>query len=113
MPEFYAALADIVFPSGFEGLGKALQAAMAHGLPVISTTCGGLAEVVEDGRTALVAEPDANQFATAMLRLPGDTELQQKLGAAGREEITQRFSSDRMVDRTLALYEEVLGKPDA
>jgi glycosyltransferase involved in cell wall biosynthesis len=109
MPEFYAALDAFVFPSEFEGLGTALQAAMAYGLPVISTTRGALGEVVEDGRTAIVAEPDAASFAAAMTELMGDAALQKRLGEAGREEIIARFSADRMVANTLAVYEEVTG----
>jgi glycosyltransferase involved in cell wall biosynthesis len=108
MPEFYATLDAFVFPSEFEGLGTALQAAMSYGLPVISTSRGALGEVVDDGRTALVAEPNAKEFSAAMLRLMADGTLQRKLGAAGREEVILRFSADRMVDTTIALYEEVL-----
>jgi glycosyltransferase involved in cell wall biosynthesis len=109
MPEFYAALDAFVFPSEFEGLGTALQAAMAYGLPVISTTRGALGEVVEDGRTAIVAEPNASSFATAMAALLADSGLQKRLGEAGRIEVIERFSADRMVANTLAVYEELAG----
>jgi glycosyltransferase involved in cell wall biosynthesis len=109
MPEFYAALDAFVFPSEFEGLGTALQTAMAYGLPVISTTRGALGEVVEDGRTAIVAEPDATSFAAAMTRLVGDARLQKQLGEAGRDEVIERFSADRMVANTLAVYEDLSG----
>jgi glycosyltransferase involved in cell wall biosynthesis len=108
MQEFYAALDAFVFPSEFEGLGTALQAAMAYGLPGISTTRGALSEVVEAGRTALVAEPDATAFATAMIELMSDPKLQTRLGKAGREEVTKRFSADLMVENTLAVYEQLL-----
>jgi glycosyltransferase involved in cell wall biosynthesis len=109
MPAFYAALDAFVFPSEFEGLGTALQAAMAYGLPVISTTRGALGEVVEDGRTAIVAEPSAASFAAAMVTLMADSGLQQRLGEAGRSEVIARFSADRMVANTLAVYEDVSG----
>jgi len=109
MPAFYAALDAFVFPSEFEGLGTALQAAMAYGLPVISTTRGALGEVVEDGRTAMVAEPNASSFAAAMAALMADSGLQKRLGEAGRKEVIDRFSADRMVANTLAVYEDVSG----
>jgi len=108
MREFYAGLDAFLFPSEFEGLGTALQAAMAYALPVVSTVRGALGEVVEDGRTAIVAEPTAEQFAVAMERLLLDRQLREKLGEAGREEIKRRFSADRMVENTLRVYEEVL-----
>jgi glycosyltransferase involved in cell wall biosynthesis len=81
---------------------------MAYALPAISTTRGALGEVVEDGRTALVAGPNAAEFAAAMLRLLRDRGLQKQLGQAGREEVRRRFSADLMVENTLAVYEEVL-----
>jgi glycosyltransferase involved in cell wall biosynthesis len=107
MEEFYCALDAFVFPSEFEGLGTALQAAMAYSLPAISTTRGALGEVVENERTALVVEPNAAEFGAAMLRLLRDKALRQRLGAAGREEVQRRFSADRMVENTLKVYEEV------
>lgn len=108
MREFYSSLDAFVFPSEFEGLGTALQAAMAYALPVISTVRGALGEVVEDGRTAIAAEPNALEFAAGMERLLLHPELQRRLGEAGREEVKKRFSADRMVENTLRVYEEVL-----
>ena len=108
MQEFYAALDAFVFPSEFEGLGTALQAAMAFGLPSISTTRGALKEVVDHERTALVAEPNEEEFAAAMARLIADEDLRKRLGKTGRREVQDRFSADRMVENTLQVYEEVL-----
>lgn len=108
MRDFYVSLDAFVFPSEFEGLGTALQAAMAYALPVISTMRGALREVVENGRTAVVVEPNAQQFAAAMEQLLLDPALQRRLGVAGREEVKKRFSADRMVENTLRVYEEVL-----
>ena len=106
----YAALDAYVFPSEFEGLGTALLVAMAVGLPCISTKRGALREVVDHGRTALVAEPDGKEFAAAMLKLIGDKSLQESIGKASRREIEQRFSAERMVANTIRVYEDVLGK---
>jgi glycosyltransferase involved in cell wall biosynthesis len=108
MREFYAALDAFAFPSEFEGLGTALQSAMAYALPVISTTRGALAEVIDANRTALVAEPDPRSFSAAMIHLLGNSALQEKLAAAGREEIKNRFSVDRMVENTLDVYQKVV-----
>ena len=108
MRDFYCALDAFVFPSEFEGLGTALQAAMAYALPAISTTRGALVEVVENERTALVADPNSEAFSAAMLRLTADAALRQKLGEAGRKEVKKRFSADLMVENTLKVYESVL-----
>src|SRR6266403_948538 len=108
--QVYAALDAFVFPSEFEGLGTALQAAMAAGLPCISTKRGALGEVVDSERTALVVEPNGKEFAAMMLRLINDEELRKKLGDVGRCEVEQRFSAARMVENTILVYEDVLKK---
>lgn len=104
----YDALDAFVFPSEFEGLGTALQAAMAAGLPSISTSRGALAEVVDHERTALVVEPKGKEFAAAMLRLMTNADLRKRLSEAGRREAQERFSAERMVDGTIQVYEGVL-----
>jgi glycosyltransferase involved in cell wall biosynthesis len=106
--EVYAALDAFAFPSEFEGLGTALQTAMAAGLPCISTNRGALGEVVEQERTALVVEPDGKEFSVVMLRLLDDADLRKKLGDAGRREVQERFSAARMVENTLSVYEDVM-----
>jgi glycosyltransferase involved in cell wall biosynthesis len=111
--QVYAALDAFAFPSEFEGLGTALQAAMAAGLPCISTKRGALREVVDSERTALVVEPHGREFAVAMLRLIDDKGLQKKLSDAGRREVEQRFSAGLMVENTIQVYEYVLKKRQA
>jgi glycogen(starch) synthase len=106
--QVYAALDAYAFPSEFEGLGTALQVAMAYGLPSISTKRGALGEVVDHERTALVVEPSAGEIATAMLRLLDDEELRQRLAESGRREVQERFSVARMVENTIHVYEDVL-----
>jgi glycosyltransferase involved in cell wall biosynthesis len=103
----YAAMDAFVFPSEFEGLGTALQSAMALALPCVSTARGGLAEVVDGERTVLVVEPGAKEFASAMQRLIADEHLRRRLGDAARSEIQEKFSDTRMVKRTIEVYHEV------
>src|SRR5712692_1023213 len=108
--QVYAALDAFAFPSEFEGLGTALQAAMAAGLPCISTKRGALGEVVDDERTALAAEPNGKEFADTMLRLLNDEGLRKNLSDAGRREVEQRFSAGRMIENMIQVYEDVLKK---
>ena len=111
--QVYEALDAFVFPSEFEGLGTALQAAMAYGLPCISTKRGALAEVVDHERTALVVEPNGKEFSEAMLRIMIDAKLRRNLGESGRGEVIERFSAERMVENTFQVYEDVLKKRQA
>jgi glycosyltransferase involved in cell wall biosynthesis len=108
--QVYNALDAYVFPSEIEGTGTALQAAMAWELPCVSTARGGLNEVVENERTAIVVEPEPREFAQAMIRLLGDEGLRKRLGEAGRREIEKRLSAEQMVENTIRVYEDVLSK---
>jgi glycosyltransferase involved in cell wall biosynthesis len=95
----------VVLPSISEGLPISLVEAMALGRPVVTTAVGGIPEVVEDGLSARVVPPrDPDALAVAMLELLGDEALAQRLGAHARAVAAERFSANRMVQRTQALY---------
>jgi L-malate glycosyltransferase len=108
MKTFYEALDAFLFPSEIEGLGSAMPTAMAYGLPCISTDRGGLAEIVEDRKTALVVQPDAGEFATAMICVMEDAQLRAQLGSTARAAAKQRFSAKKMTAETLQVYRNVL-----
>jgi glycosyltransferase involved in cell wall biosynthesis len=99
-----------VMSSVTEGLGSAMLDAMACSTPVIATRAGGIPEAIEDGRDGLLVPPqDHAALAQAIIRLLRDVPLRRRLGAAGRQRIVEAFSVERMVTRTLAVYERGLG----
>jgi glycosyltransferase involved in cell wall biosynthesis len=105
----YAATDLFVFPSHEEPLGSALLSAMAHGLPVVALSRGGIPEVVEDGRNGvLVKEVDPGALAAATARLLSNPANARRLGEAARATISTRFSASHMVDATLDLYERLI-----
>ncbi len=87
-------LPSVVTASGMmDGIPVALMEAMAAGLPVVSTRVSGIPELVEDGRTGLLApEKDATALADAMERLFRDPVLAHRLAATGREHVLERFN---------------------
>ncbi|MBP7949983.1 MAG: glycosyltransferase [Verrucomicrobiales bacterium] len=88
------------------GCPNASLEAMAHGLPVVATHHGGMAEQVADGVTGyLVPRGVPKAFAEKLVLLAHDWRLRQRLGLAGRERIRERFSLQRMVES----YRKVLG----
>jgi hypothetical protein len=96
-----------VYKSDMEGLGSAALAAMAAGVPVVASNVGGLREVVESGKTGfLVSDGD---FATPVRRLLEDAALAARMSRAARERVQQQFSVERMVEKTVSAYREVLG----
>jgi glycosyltransferase involved in cell wall biosynthesis len=99
------ASADVfVYASGLDSLPRALLEAHAAGLPIVTTAAAGCAEVVEDGVTGFVVEPDPAPLADRTLALLEDDVARSRFGARGRERVRDVFSWDRMADG----YAEVL-----
>ena len=103
--------ADVfVHSSRWEGFGIVLLEAMLAGLPIVATRVSAVPEVVVDGETGLLVEAgDDAGLATHLESLLTDPERAASLGEAGRQRALTEFSVGGMADRTLALYDEVLG----
>jgi glycosyltransferase involved in cell wall biosynthesis len=109
--EVHAALDLFVFPSLAEPLGSSLLAAMAYALPVVAVGRGAVPEIIDHERNGLLVDsPESSGLAEAMRRLLRDQELAARLGAAARETVVQRFTSDRMVEETLQHYQQLCGE---
>jgi glycosyltransferase involved in cell wall biosynthesis len=95
-----------------EPFGNAAAEAMMRGTAVVASDTGGLPELVQDGITGfLVPRGDANALAQALLRVLGDAELAERLGARARARALAELTEDRMLDRFLELYEQLLRQP--
>jgi glycosyltransferase involved in cell wall biosynthesis len=98
-----------VMSSVTEGLGTSLLDAMACSRAVVATRAGGIPEIVEDGQTgALVPPRDHPAMAREIVRLLNDAALRRRFGEAGFARVTQRFTVERMVEGTAAVYERVV-----
>jgi glycosyltransferase involved in cell wall biosynthesis len=96
-------------PTLEEGFGMAALEAMAEGLPVVATTVGGLAEIIEDCQTGYLVPPSDVAALTERLRLLIlDPERRRAMGAAGRERVREHFSVDRMVTQIAAIYDSLV-----
>ncbi len=94
------------FPSLDEGLGMPVLEAMAHGAAVITSNRSALPEVAGEG--ALLVNPeDIDDIATALARLAADEVLRERLAARGLERARQ-FTWESAVERTWAVYRELL-----
>jgi glycosyltransferase involved in cell wall biosynthesis len=83
--DYYAACDIFVFHSMFETFGQVLAEAMMCGKPIVTSRAGAIPEVVDDGVTGLLVEPeDAGAFASAILQLAGNELLRLKMGNAGK-----------------------------
>jgi colanic acid/amylovoran biosynthesis glycosyltransferase len=91
-----------------EGLSNAALEAMATGLPVVTTDCGGMREAVSDGVEGFVVPiRDVKRMAAALGRLSEDAELRVRMGAAARARVLKEFTLARQVRAFTELLEEV------
>lgn len=100
------AAADIfVLPSLAEAFGLAVAEALYLGVPVLATRCGGIPEIVDDGRDGLLVPPgDADALAEALVLLVNDPDRRRALAGTGRQKVRERFAFERMIRAYEALY---------
>jgi glycosyltransferase involved in cell wall biosynthesis len=87
-----------VYPTRYryEGQPLVLLEAMAAGLPIVTTTLGGIPDTVEEGRSALLVSPgDVEQLVRVLDRVLGDPDLRARLGGAARERYLARYTPSR------------------
>jgi glycosyltransferase involved in cell wall biosynthesis len=97
-----------VMSSVTEGLGTSLLDAMACGRPIVATRAGGIPEIVEDGVNGLLVAPrDAASLAAAIVRALKDEGLRRRMGEAGFARVRERFTVERMVSETAAVYRQL------
>ena len=107
--EAMGALDVLVVASRAEGSSVSAMEAMALGKPVVGTAVGGVPEVVADGDTGLLVPPgDPEALAEAVCTLLADPERAQSMGERGRQRAAAHFRIDLMIERTKAVYADVM-----
>jgi UDP-glucose:(heptosyl)LPS alpha-1,3-glucosyltransferase len=104
---FYGAADALAFPTLYEPFGNVALEAMACGLPVITSSKSGAAELIREGENGFICDPlDHRQLATAMTKLLSPT-LRQSAGLAARATV-EPMTLEAMGARWLALYRQLL-----
>ncbi|MFO7245815.1 MAG: N-acetyl-alpha-D-glucosaminyl L-malate synthase BshA [Bacillota bacterium] len=111
-PAAWIASGDVMLlPSAQEAFGLAALEAMACGLPVVASRVGGLPEVVSDGETGLLFDPDDVQGMVAGLRsLLLDPARRRTLGEAGRRRAVKQFACRHVVPRYEEIYRRAMAR---
>lgn len=93
IPAILKGMDIIVVPTlEYESFSLATVEAMAMQVPVVASRLGGLAEVVEDGKTGLLFPPgDHAQLLAALRSLLADSALRARMGQAGRQRVRERY----------------------
>jgi D-inositol-3-phosphate glycosyltransferase len=111
--EFRARLwrADVLLHTSLsEGIPNVVLEAMACGIPVVTSACGGVREAVRDGTEGFVCElRDAPGLASALETLWQDPGLRERMGRAGRERVLAEFELGRQAREFADLYTALAG----
>jgi glycosyltransferase involved in cell wall biosynthesis len=100
-----------VLSSRWEGFPRSTLEAMRAGLPVVVSDIGGASEAITHGVTGfLVAAGDREQLAERLRDLVRSPQLRKSMGDAGRARYEAEFTFDTMLDRTLALQQEIIAE---
>ena len=108
---FLAALDVFAFASRSEGFGQVLIEAMAAGKPVVVSKIPPLTEIVADGETGLLVEPNRPEaFARTITWLLSHPEKAKQMARQGRERVRTYYSIERETVETVALYKKVIAQ---
>jgi len=107
LSQAYADATAVLFTPLDEDLGLVTLEAHMSSTPVVTfTDSGGPTELIEDGVSGLVTDPDAIALAEAMDKLAGDPSMAAEMGAAGRES-SSLITWDSVVDALLGFDDPV------
>lgn len=109
LPELYQAADLFVRPSRSEGLGISFIEAMASGLPTIGARVGGIPDVIEDGETGFLVEPeDPKGLAEVISHMAKNTKEARRISERGITRAHERFSWEHIVNAYEALFSRLI-----
>jgi glycosyltransferase involved in cell wall biosynthesis len=110
LPEFFSGADALVVASEREQFGQVLVEGMACGLPAVATRSLGPAEIIEDGRTGWLVEPDEAALAAALVEVVVDERERQRRGVAAREAVCRRATWPKVAAQLAAVLEDVVAE---
>jgi glycosyltransferase involved in cell wall biosynthesis len=110
LPPLRRKAAVTVVCSRYENFGYAVLEGLAFGCPMVVSRTGGLVEMVEHERSALLCEPgDVSSLAAQVLRMLEDRPQAERLAIQGLRNVEERFHPRAVASQTLSYYRQVLG----
>jgi glycosyltransferase involved in cell wall biosynthesis len=107
---FMRSLDVFVQPSFADGTPNSIIEAMAHGLPIVASSNGGIPDLVSPELGILVPSGDSGALADALARLAGDPDLRGKMGIVARHRYEELFSPAAVLPVLLDAYRSVMKK---
>ena len=98
-----------VLPSLAEGSGNVILEAAACARPAVGTRVGGIPEYIDDEVTGLLCEKRCPEsLAEKLTTILSDEQLASRMGRIGRQRVEENFRYEQMIDRTIAVYHELI-----
>ncbi len=112
VPAVMIAFDVFVLTSAYEGFGLVLLEAMAAARPVIATAVSAIPEIVQDNVTGILCPPGDHARIGAAIKQLEDSNERTRLGLAGKVLAMEQFTLERMVSRTISLYQSCIDEMD-
>ena len=105
-----ASLNITVLPSSSESSSNAIVESMAAGVPVVASDVGGNAELIQDGETGFLVQPEERAFTVALERLLLDPELRGRCGQQAKAYASTHHNLETIRRRYEELYQSLLAE---
>ena len=98
-----------VFPSLWECFGYVCLEAMAAGAAVVGSLRGGMAEIIEDGASGFLADPEAPlSFAEKIIMALSEPKLRESMGQAAQQRVFERYRPEVIIPQQLEAYQKAI-----
>lgn len=109
LPKLYQAADIFAFSTFYEHHPFAVLEALSTGLPVVTTTVGGIPETIESGKNGFLVEPfNQRQFADRILYLLEHPAKAAEMGTAARKTIVEGYDWNILVKKAMKVYDQAL-----
>lgn len=109
VPAVLGNLDIFLLPSHMEGMPISILEAMRARKPIITTTVGGIPEMIEHERSGLLIEPGRpDEIAAAVLKLAGDASLRDSLAQGAHERFLSHFETEQCVGQMRDVYSDIM-----
>jgi glycosyltransferase involved in cell wall biosynthesis len=109
IPDVLAAMDIFAFPSHAEAFGLVVIEAMAAKLPVVSSNCDGILDIVDDQKTGLLVAPqNYSELSKAVETLVADKEKRVFFGQNGFQKVQEKFTIEKMTKNVEKIYADCL-----